>query len=78
MDIYFYAILPKNLLLSVNIFLYFVFKYKFISVLSEKYAKIAKDELREEEGRKSQSLQQFSELIKKHPYIKNCRTGIKL
>lgn len=44
-------------------------------MLSEKYVQIAKNELREDESRKTQSLQQFRELIDKHPYIRNCRTG---
>lgn len=49
-----------------------------MSVLSEYYLKLAKDELREDENRKSQSLAQFRELIAKHPSIKKCRSGKKV
>jgi hypothetical protein len=35
----------------------------------------AKIEVREDESRKQQSLEQFREWIAKHPFIKNCQTG---
>jgi hypothetical protein len=39
--------------------------------LSEK----AKNELFEDESKKQQSLEQFREWIRKHPFIKKCQTG---
>lgn len=46
-----------------------------MSQLSAKLQEKAKIELREDESRKEQSLEQFREWIGKHPFIKNCRTG---
>lgn len=43
--------------------------------LSPKFKDIAKDELREDESLRTQSLTQFREWIAKHPNIKRCRTG---
>lgn len=43
--------------------------------LSAKFKDIAKEELREDESVRSQSLSQFREWIAKHPHIKKCRTG---
>lgn len=43
--------------------------------LTSKFKEIAKDELREDESVRSQSLSQFREWIAKHPHIKKCRTG---
>lgn len=42
--------------------------------LSSKFKDIAKEELREDESVRSQSLSQFREWIAKHPNIKRCRT----
>lgn len=42
--------------------------------VSDKFKKIAKEELREDEETRSQALQQFREWIAKHPNIKTCRT----
>ena len=35
----------------------------------------AKKEVREDEERKQQSLEQFREWIQKHPFIRDCPTG---
>lgn len=35
----------------------------------------AKEEIREDEMRKEQSLEQLRDWIEKHPFISNCRTG---
>lgn len=43
--------------------------------LSEYYQDIALKELREDESRRRQALEQFRDWIKKHPFIKSCRTG---
>lgn len=43
--------------------------------LSAKFKEIAKDELREDESLRTQTLTQFREWIAKHPNIKRCRTG---
>jgi hypothetical protein len=43
--------------------------------LSPELQKMAKDELREDESTRTQSLAQFREWIAKHPHIKRCRTG---
>lgn len=43
--------------------------------LSEKFQEIAKEELREDENIRSQSLSQLREWIAKHSSIKRCRTG---
>ena len=43
--------------------------------LSVELLEVAKNELREDEIRRTQSLKQFRELILKHPQIKRCRTG---
>ena len=50
----------------------------FMSVVSEYFLRVAEDELREDEFRRSQSLDQFRELLCKHPAIKKCRTGKKI
>jgi hypothetical protein len=42
--------------------------------LSPELQKMAKDELREDENTRNQSLAQFREWIAKHPHIKRCRT----
>ncbi|XP_053674843.1 clavesin-2-like [Anopheles nili] len=47
-------------------------KYEF--TLPELYRKIAKDELREDDEIREQSLTQMREWIAKHPYIRRCRT----
>jgi len=44
-------------------------------MLSERFKTIAKEELREDENRKQQALQQFREWIMKHPFLKNVRQG---
>lgn len=49
-----------------------------MSVVSGYYYKVAQDELREDECRRSQSLVQFREFICKHPAIKTCRNGKKV
>lgn len=46
--------------------------------LSSKFKDIAKEELREDESVRTQSLAQFREWIAKHPHIKKCRTGKEL
>lgn len=46
-----------------------------MSQLSAELQEKAKIEVREDETRKQQSLEQFREWIAKHPFIKNCRTG---
>lgn len=43
--------------------------------LDEKYKLKAEVELREEDLRKKQALEQFREWLKKQTHIKNCRTG---
>ena len=43
--------------------------------LPAKFKEIAKEELREDESLRTQSLIQFREWIAKHPHIKRCRTG---
>lgn len=43
--------------------------------LPAKYKEMAKEELREDESVRTQSLAQFREWIAKHPHIKKCRTG---
>jgi len=45
-------------------------------MLSEKFRKIALEELNEDDNRKKQSLQQFRDWIKKHPFIKSGRQGL--
>ncbi|XP_053676018.1 clavesin-2-like [Anopheles nili] len=50
-------------------------KYEF--TLPELYQKIAKDELREDDEIREQSLTQMREWIAKHPYIRKCRTDAK-
>uniref|UniRef100_A0A336MMV3 CSON003210 protein n=2 Tax=Culicoides sonorensis TaxID=179676 RepID=A0A336MMV3_CULSO len=42
--------------------------------VSEKFKKIAKEELGEDEQKRSQALAQFREWIAKHPHIRACRT----
>lgn len=49
-----------------------------MSVVSEYYLKVAQDELREDDFRRSQSLDQFREFVCKHPAIKKCRSGEKV
>lgn len=49
-----------------------------MSVISGYYCKVAQDELREDDCRRSQSLDQFREFICKHPAIKTCRNGKKV
>lgn len=49
-----------------------------MSVVSEYYLKVAQEELREDDCRRSQSLDQFREFVCKHPAIKRCRTGKKV
>lgn len=44
-------------------------------VLEQMYIDKAKNELREDDLRKSQSLAQFREWIAKHPFLKNVRQG---
>lgn len=44
--------------------------------LSEEYKSIARNELREDELRKQQALEQFHEWICKQGHIKNCRKGL--
>lgn len=44
--------------------------------LSKSYQDIALNELREDETRRTQALEQFRDWIKKHPFIKSCRTGL--
>lgn len=43
--------------------------------LSDEYKSIALRDLREDDLIRKQSLEQMTEWIKKHPYIKSCRTG---
>jgi hypothetical protein len=43
--------------------------------LPSKFKDLAKEELREDESVRTQSLAQFREWIAKHPQIKKCRTG---
>lgn len=43
--------------------------------LDEFFVEKAKNELRETESRKRQSLQQFRELLQKHPFLKGVRQG---
>lgn len=45
--------------------------------LSDEYKSIALRDLREDELIRKQSLDQMIDWIKKHPYIKSCRTGMK-
>ncbi|XP_035788639.1 retinaldehyde-binding protein 1-like isoform X2 [Anopheles albimanus] len=47
-------------------------KYEF--TLPELYRKLAKEELREDDEIREQSLEQMREWIAKHPYIRKCRT----
>ncbi|XP_055626847.1 clavesin-1-like [Toxorhynchites rutilus septentrionalis] len=47
-------------------------RYEF--TLSDQYRKLAKEELREDDDIREQSLQQLREWIAKHPYIRKCRT----
>jgi len=44
-------------------------------MLSESFRAIAKEELREDENRKQQALQQFKDWIAKHPFVRNVRQG---
>jgi CRISPR/Cas system CMR-associated protein Cmr5 small subunit len=44
--------------------------------LSEKYKELAKTNVREDESRREQSLEQFREWLSKHPFIKKCNTGL--
>jgi len=46
-----------------------------IKMLSEKYLEMAKLDLREDEARKQQALQQFRDWLKKHPFIRSVRQG---
>lgn len=48
--------------------------YKF--TLSEKYSKIAEEELGENELRRKQCLQQFREWVDKNTNIEKCRKGV--
>lgn len=41
----------------------------------EKLLKQNKEEIREDDSRKEQSLVQFREWLDKHPFIKKCRRG---
>ena len=50
---------------------------EYVCSLSPAMAEVARIELRETESRRAQALEQFRELIHKHPRIKNCQTGIK-
>lgn len=50
-----------------------IYKYEF--KLGEKYKEIAKNELREDDSRRLQALEQFKEWILKHPNIKRCPHG---
>ena len=43
--------------------------------LSDFYIQIAKSELNETETRKEQSIKQFYEWFRKHPFIINCENG---
>jgi hypothetical protein len=43
--------------------------------LSENFKQKALNELREDDSRKQQALEQFREWITKQGHIKNCRTG---
>lgn len=43
--------------------------------LSDEYKNIALRDLREDDLIRKQSLEQMIDWIKKHPYIKSCRTG---
>jgi hypothetical protein len=43
--------------------------------LASIFIKKAKEEVREDESRREQSLEQFREWIKKHPFISNVKTG---
>lgn len=45
--------------------------------MDKKFVEKAKNELREDESRKEQSLKQFRERIEKHPFLSNCRQGEK-
>lgn len=45
--------------------------------LSPNFRKMAKEELREDDSMRAQSLAQFREWIAKHPHIKTCRTDSK-
>lgn len=45
--------------------------------LPESVKRIAKEELREDDSIREQSLEQMREWIAKHPNIKRCRTGTK-
>lgn len=47
-------------------------------VVSIFFVKVAKEELREDDCRKSQALAQFRGILSKHPAIKKCRTGKKI
>jgi hypothetical protein len=44
-------------------------------ILSPEVALVAKEELREDQGTRSQALAQIRDWIRKNPDIKNCRTG---
>lgn len=46
-----------------------------MSKLASFFVKKAKEEVREDEQRKQQSLEQFREFIAKHPFIKRFNTG---
>lgn len=46
-----------------------------MSKLASFFSKKAKEEVREDEHRKEQSLEQFREWIAKHPFIKRFNTG---
>lgn len=43
--------------------------------MDQKYIDIAKNELREDDLRKSQSLAQFRDWISKHPFLSEVRQG---
>lgn len=45
--------------------------------MDQKYIDIAKNELREDDLRKSQSLAQFRDWISKHPFLSEVRQGKK-
>jgi hypothetical protein len=43
--------------------------------MDPKFVEIAKNELREEEPRRTQALQQFNDWLDKHPFITKVRRG---
>jgi hypothetical protein len=44
-------------------------------MISSELIEKARADMREDDARKQQSLEQFREWIAKHPFIKNCKTG---